>query len=36
MAWKYNNKIIFFRFKINPKTPIKNKNNDKFIGKILS
>ena len=24
--------MMFFLFKINPKTPIKNKNNDKFIG----
>ena len=24
-------RIIFFRFKINPKIPIKNKNNDRFI-----
>ena len=24
-------KIIFFLFKINPNTPIKNKNNDRFI-----
>ena len=25
------NNIIFFLFKINPKIPIKNKNNDRFI-----
>ena len=24
-------RIIFFLFKINPKIPIKNKNNDRFI-----